>query len=299
MMGRSYLFSTVTAWAFMETSSKLVQVPKMPSAITDSGSVGAMTGNTTAAESPRALTDVTARLPNRPTSQPAAGSARTAPTAVESRTNPSPPSVIPSLVLRSGICGTQLAKTTPFTKKHSDTAPRARAREGAGSPRTVIAPTKALACLAILGIEADEAVDGERAGAASQEEDEDGAPHEMLGPCLRVDEELGGHDHAEQGQRRQPGGQPEHEQYRAAELEGRGHGSRDLVRKPGELVLVAEQRDRGLPSTDLLEAGPEEDAGDGQPEEQLLQAQGKAAEKRRDCGHSCAQAGGANHGARG
>src|SRR2546428_10403012 len=71
-------------------------------------------------------------------SQPAAGSARTAPTAVESRTNPSPPSVIPSRVLRSGICGTQLAKTTPFTKKHSDTAPRARAGEGAGAPRTVI-----------------------------------------------------------------------------------------------------------------------------------------------------------------
>src|SRR5207245_9416690 len=140
-----------------------------------------MTGSTTAAESPRALTDVTARLPSRPMSQPAAGSARTAPTAVESRTSPSPPSVIPSRVLRSGICGTQLAKTTPFTKKHSDTAPRARAGEGAGAPRTVIASTKGLARLAIQGIEADEHVDGERAGAASREEEAAGARHEMLG----------------------------------------------------------------------------------------------------------------------
>src|SRR5712692_354959 len=270
----------------METSRRPAQAPKRPSAITDSGSVGAMTGSTTAAESPRALTDVTARLPSRPMSQPAAGSARTAPTAVESRTNPSPPSVIPSRVLRSGICGTQLAKTTPFTKKHSDTAPRARAGEGAGAPRTVIAPTKALACLASPGIEANEPVDGERAGPASQEEDEDGTPHEMLGPCLRIDEELNGHDHAEQGQRRQPGSQPEHEQCRAAELERRGHDGRNLGRKPGELVLVAEQRDRGLPPTHLLEAGSKEDAGDGQPEEQLVHAQGEAPEERRDGGDS-------------
>src|SRR5258708_9132720 len=153
--------------------------------------------------------------------------------------------------------------------------------------------------LACMTMEADEPVDGERAGAASQEEDEDGAPHEMLGPCLRIDEELDGHDHAEQGQRRQPGGQPEHEQGRAAELEGRRHDGRDLRRKSGELVLIAEQRDRGLPSTHLLETGAEEDAGDGPPEEQLGHAQWEAPEAPRDCGDSRAQAGGANHGARG
>src|SRR5712671_5686351 len=36
-----------------------------------------------------------------------------------------------------------------------DTAPRARPRDGAGAPRTVIGSTKALACLAIPGIEPD------------------------------------------------------------------------------------------------------------------------------------------------
>src|SRR5262249_45221545 len=63
--------------------------------------------------------------PARPTSQPASGSAKTAPAAMESSTTPSTPSEIPWRALTAGMWGTQLASTNPLTKKKTATARRA------------------------------------------------------------------------------------------------------------------------------------------------------------------------------
>src|SRR6266446_2211448 len=135
MMGRPYVSSTLTPWAFMATSRMAFHAPKRPKAATVSATLGVSTGSVTVAQSPRALADVMARLPTRPTSQPAKGRAITAPTAIPSRTRPSPPSEIPSRALRSGIWGSQLARTAPLMKKTAATAVRARVGTGVGSIR--------------------------------------------------------------------------------------------------------------------------------------------------------------------
>src|SRR6266436_9574347 len=135
MMGRPYASSTITPWEFMATSRMAFHAPRRPKAATVSATLGVSTGSVTVAQSPRALADVMARLPTRPTSQPATGRAMTAPTAIPSRTRPSPPLEIPSRALRSGIWGSQLARTAPLMKKTAATAWRARVGTSVGSIR--------------------------------------------------------------------------------------------------------------------------------------------------------------------
>jgi len=112
-----------------------------------------------------------------------------------------------------------------------------------------------------------------------EEEDEDGSPHEVLRPCLRIHEELDDHDHAEEGEGGEPTGQSEDEQGRAAQLEAGGHDGRDLRRESRQLVLIAEEGNGGLPASGLLKPRAEEDPRDGQPEEQLMNAEREAPEQ--------------------
>src|SRR5712692_5059544 len=130
----------------------------------------------------------------------------------------------------------------------------------------------------------DQSIERDRPGAADQKEEEDGRPREVLGPRVRIHEQLDDRDHREQRQRGQPRRQSHDQQERAAQLERGGEGRRDLRREDRHLVLVAEERHRRLPARDLVEARTEEDAGDGQAEEELAHGERNALEPSRDHG---------------
>jgi len=83
MIGRPYSRSTRTAWAFMATSSVALLAPRRTSDRASSGIAGLITGRGSVTQSAIAAIDVVARLPIRPTSQPA--SVRRAPSPRPSR----------------------------------------------------------------------------------------------------------------------------------------------------------------------------------------------------------------------
>jgi hypothetical protein len=64
---------------------------------------------------------------------PASGSGNTDPTAMESNTIPSSSSESACRAFTAGMCGTQLARTRPLTKKMVETAHRARMGSRVGS----------------------------------------------------------------------------------------------------------------------------------------------------------------------
>jgi hypothetical protein len=55
-----------------------------------------------------------------------------------------------------------------------------------------------------------------------------GSPREVIGPRIRVHEQLDDREHAEERQRGQPRGKTEDQERRAAELERRAQGGRQL-----------------------------------------------------------------------
>src|SRR5215813_3343616 len=239
----------------MATSRTALQTPRTARAAALATTPGLTAGSVTASESAAALTVVTTRLPSRAITHPAVGSAATAPTAMASRRKPRLPSLRASRDLSSGMWGSQLARTSPLRRKQTDTARRAVAE----APLLARLPLTAMVPDSVAVLDAKRAVERDGAGPSGEEEDQDGAPYEMLRPCLRIYEELNGHDHAEQRQRREPAGQSQDEQGRAPELEAGRHSGGRLGRDSGQLVLVGEERRRRVPDPRLLEAGAEED----------------------------------------
>src|SRR5712691_73289 len=172
----------------MATSSVAFHAPRSPRAATVSATLGVSTGSATAAQSPMALTDVRALLPSLSTSQPATGSAITAPPAMPTRTRPRPPSEIPSRALRSGMWGTQLAMTAPLMKKIAAPARRARVGKGVGSIRPLDTSAGAGGSVSGANLRArevcpmcHEAHDGSRHGPSYADPD----PWRRLRGCLR------------------------------------------------------------------------------------------------------------------
>src|SRR5262245_43180940 len=116
-------------------------------------------------------------------------------------------------------------------------------------------------------------VDRDRARPPGQQEEEDRGPDEVLGPGAWVHENLDRGDHGEQREGRQTRREAEDEKGRAAELEGRGEDAGDLGRQHRNLVLVAEQGERGFPVGQLDQPGVEEDARDRQAKQELVEGQ--------------------------
>src|SRR5439155_27355166 len=90
-------------------------------------------------------------------------------------------------------------------------------------------------------LEAERAVQRPGAGAAREQEEEDGRPREVLGVRTRVDEGLDHRDHAEQRQGGQPGGEAEDQEHRAADLERHRHRRGEIGGQQRQLLLVREQ----------------------------------------------------------
>src|SRR5262249_569397 len=127
------------------------------------------------------------------------------------------------------MCGTKLAMRAPLSRKHRETARRAFDVEAPNAPRSAERIAR-LSRRSALRLDAEEASQRESSRAAGEQAEQDRSPYEVLGPCLRVHEELDDHDHAEQRQRGQPGCEPEDEERRAADLEPRGKDGGDVGR---------------------------------------------------------------------
>ncbi len=89
MIGRPTRCSTSAAWAFIDTSRRPLQAPRSARESESRATLGLATGRGSARQSATPAAAVITRLPSRPTSQPATGSATTEPAAMDRRTSPS------------------------------------------------------------------------------------------------------------------------------------------------------------------------------------------------------------------